>query len=1426
MEEFLNSYRLGIDVGSTTVKLVLLDDDANVVYSDYRRHNADIKNTFTASLKDLLGKVGECSLKIVITGSVGMAIANKLDITFVQEVIASAKFIQRRYPQVRTFIDIGGEDSKIIFFEEGKIPDIRMNGSCAGGTGAFIDQVAMLFEIKSTSELNAMAEQSTRIYPIASRCGVFSKTDIQNLLSQNVSRNDIAASVFNAVALQVVASLAHGTDIEPTIFFCGGPFAFLPELHKSFLRVLNLREEDCIIPEEAKLVPASGCAMLAKTMSKGECLLSELVSRMKSEQQKNSGVTGVTLPALFESQEELDNWREQNQSKFKNSAEMKRGATVRCFLGVDSGSTTTKTVLLDEEGRMIYHDYRNNCGNNFNTFIEALENLRKTAEERETNLEIIGSVSTGYGENLLKTAFNMDRGIVETIAHFTAARQISPDVSFVLDIGGQDMKAIFVENGAIKRIEINEACSSGCGSFIENFANMLNYPVAKFAAMSCLAKHPSDLGTRCTVFMNSKVKQSLGEGAEVPDIAAGFSYSVIKNCLFKVLKLKDVRDLGDKIVVQGGTFKNLSIVRVLEKLTGKKVGFSDIPELMGAYGAALYAFKELKNNKPVPLSRLIESKNYQSSVEICPGCENHCTVKVFTFQDNRRFFSGNNCEKVYSNKSENETKGVDMHAEKYIMLLNRKSVPKETARMVIGIPRGLGIYENYPFWHALFNECNIYPQLSASSSSKLYEWGVHSIMADNICFPAKLMHGHVIDLIRKKVDRIFYPYVIYEQKEDEKARDSYNCPIVAGYSDVLMSSIEPKEKFGIPFDSPVITFNDNDLLHNSCTAYLKSLGVDSKTIKRAIAAAVKAQEDYHKQLADRAKEILEQSRREKRLTIVLAGRPYHVDPLIQHKISQCIAEMGINVVTENVAALAGDGVYDELLAVPQWTYPNRIFKAAHFVANSDSSIQLVELTSFGCGPDAFILDEVNAILGRKGKNLTVLKIDDVNNIGSLRLRIRSLVESLKVGEHTQKDLPPEKTAVFNIEDRRRTLLIPYFADDYSDFVPTLFKLLGYKVVNLPPGTQEAAEIGLKYANNEVCYPATIVVGSILQALQSGSYDRNEIAVAITQTGGQCRASNYLQLIKRAMITAGYADIPVVSIGFGGDTSNVQPGFKLSFHRVIRVLVPSLYSTDCLAKLYYASAVREKVPGTARALRDKYVQRSIPIIERKDMRELKALLKEAVAEFDSIIDHVKRPIVGVVGEIYVKYNSFGNKFVVKWLIDHKIEPAMPSIFNFFSNFFVNNHVVREENVKKQNFPLFLSDLGYRYVRKVAKEFDDMCHPFPYYRDFSDDFHDMEMAKQMINPACNFGEGWLIPAEIGHFAEHNINNVISLQPFGCISNHIISKGLEKRIKKLYPKMNLLFLDFDLGTSEANIFNRLHFMAENCKEELASEGEESDS
>lgn len=826
------------------------------------------------------------------------------------------------------------------------------------------------------------------------------------------------------------------------------------------------------------------------------------------------------------------------------------------------------------------------------------------------------------------------------------------------------------------------------------------------------------------------------------------------------------------------------------------------------------------------LNDLISANSYESAFEICPGCENHCTVKLFHFQNGKTFFSGNNCEKVYSNTQQEQRRGINMFAEKYKMLFRKPEKELPANAPTIGIPRGLGIYENYPFWKTLFSECGFRPVLSKPSSNSLYESGLRAIMADNICFPAKLMHGHINDLIAQKVDRIFYPYVVYERKEDEKSGNSYNCPIVAGYSDVIKSSMDPAQKAGIPFDAPVITFNNPKLMQKSCWAYLQTLNVPKEVAFRAIDRAWQAQNDYLSALTRRGNEILEAAIREKRMVILLAGRPYHIDPLIEHKISHAIADMGIDVITENTAAVKGAEVYNELNAMSQWSYPNRIFKAAYFVGKHPyRNLHFVQLTSFGCGPDAFILDEVNAVLKRFHKNHTILKIDDVNNIGSLRLRVRSLVESVSgfgqpvsaVDEQGANiPAPYVTTRLFTKKERRRTLIGPYFAEGYSEFFPSIFKVAGYKLITLPMGNQQAAEMGLKYANNEVCYPATIVVGSIMNALLSGEYDLNDVAVIMTQTGGQCRASNYYSLIKNALVSAGMQDIPVLSLALSASVKASQPGFTIPWRKVLGITVNTVLYADCLAKLYHAAVVREKVPGSVKQLRQKYTERALPLIEARNSKGLRQLLGEAVREFTAAIDTAKQvPVIGLVGEIYVKYNGFSNKYVTNWLEEHGVEVVPPSLIGFLTTGFANNHINRDLNIKEVKFPKWLNDFVYNILYKKIKQFNTICQPFPFYRPLTHEFEDARLAEQVVNLAGDFGEGWFLPGEICHLAENGIHNVVSLQPFGCIANHIISKGVEKRLKQVYPQLNLLFLDFDSGTSEANVFNRLHFMVENCKQ-----------
>lgn len=1414
----MDCIRAGLDVGSTTAKLVLVDGQGEIRLSLYKRHHADIQGTAIALFRQVFDKMGDCRLQLTVTGSAGMGVAERFLLPFEQEVVSATNLIRTVYPEIKTLIDIGGEDAKMVFFSEEALPDMRMSGNCAGGTGAFIDQMATLLGC-SVDQMGEWAMQSGKIHPIASRCGVFSKTDIQNLIARNVSKADVSASVFHAVAVQTITTLSRGYEVRPKVLFCGGPFAFNPALRLAFVNYLDLKEDDYIIPEYAPVVSAWGAA-LSPNKGDQKILLSEFIDRLGRKDISGNLVKTNRLDPLFKDQQELETWEEE-----KRGTEIERIPIAEsdgvCYLGIDSGSTTTKIVAVDETGRMLFSYYANNEGNPIATAQKGLQQFASEADAAGKTIRIKGSCSTGYGEDLLRAAFGLDNGIIETIAHYISGRKVAEDASFILDIGGQDMKALFIENGALYRVEINEACSSGCGSFISAFAGSLNHSVNEFSAAACTAESPCDLGTRCTVFMNSKVKQFLREGASVADISAGLSYSVVKNCLYKVLKLQNLSELGSHIVVQGGTMRNRSIVRAFEKLTNLPVSFTNIPELMGAYGCALYA-QENSDENSVELSEILKTTDYTDKQTQCKGCENQCYVTRYTFGNGNFYFSGNKCEKIFSNKGEARTSGQNVYNEKYNLLFDRP-VKTVGSGLKIGIPRILGMYEEYPFWQTLFAECGFDVKLSAPSTMRKYEKGVGSVMSDNICFPAKLAHSHILDLLEQKVDRIFYPFTVYEKLDDKQENNSYNCPIVAGYAEVLRSSMNPEATHGVPLDSPTITFKDSKGLRRCCLDYLRTLGISDRTTRRALKKAVAAQEEYWTTLKKRNIEIRQSAKEQGRLTIVLAGRPYHTDPLIQHKLSDMIAGFGVDVISEDMIRHEEAINITNVHSVPQWSYVNRILKAAQWVADQGDDVHFMQMTSFGCGPDAFLLDEVRSILKRKDKTLTILKIDDVNNIGSLRLRVRSLIDSLKFSQAEQqkkvigRDIHPFRTTKpYGKEERQRKLLLPHFSDAHVEVIEALFKAAGYEAETLPRPDTASVDQGLKYANNEVCYPATLLIGDMIKALQTGQYDLDQVALIITQTGGQCRATNYLPILKKAVVDAGFEQVPVISLTSGGDS-----GLKINWLKIGPIALAGLLYGDCLAKFYFAAAIRETIPGEAARLRKHYLAEAVPYILKRDVDALFRLLREAAGAFDQCVSgnlqKANLPKVGVVGEIYLKLNSFSHKDILNWLQEQGIEVIPPTITAFFMQAFVNHKVNKEAHLSRSSMVTdFVMNKIYKWANNYIERANQVCCGFRYFTPFSNIFEEAEHAAGVVTLTAQFGEGWLIPAELVGFAKSGVHNVVSLQPFGCIANHVISKGIEKKIRERFPQMNLLFLDFDSGVSEVNVLNRLHLMVNNLKQQ----------
>lgn len=1408
-------YKMGIDVGSTTVKIVVVDSNAHILYKTYTRHQANIQQTLVTELQKVAKQYPNRVFTINISGSAGMGIGERVGIPFVQEVVAAVEVVKNVYPAAHTLIDLGGEDAKMVFFSEGRHPDIRMNGSCAGGTGAFIDQMASLMNI-SVEELGQSALEFDKIYPIASRCGVFAKTDVQNLISRNIPVADISASILHAVALQSVTTLSRGCDTIPKVICIGGPLTFIPALRNAFRNVLKIQDSDIIVPENGEYFPAWGAA-LNETKEIEEIDLSELIDKLSASTSSNHE---EALKPLFKDELEYIEWdanRNVKTLKFKPLGEDKY---VECFLGIDSGSTTSKIVVMDSEANIIYKFYGNNEGNPLKKVMEGLSLFYKEAGEKGVTVKFRSSAATGYGEDLMKSALGLDYGIVETIAHLSGAQYVDPNVTFVLDIGGQDIKSIFISNGVISNIELNEACSAGCGSFLQNFATTMNMELAEFTRAACLAKYPSDLGSRCTVFMNSKVKQSLRENAGNDDIAAGLAYSVVKNCLFKVLKISNLNQLGDHIVVQGGTFRNDAVYRALEMLSDKSVSSTDHPELMGALGAALYSQrlweKKQKETSFTGEEALFDVNSIDSKELACKGCTNHCSVLRFKFNNGNISYAGNKCEKVFYNKNSERKEGYNAFDRKNEILFNRPVNADNIEKgKTIGIPRVLNMFDNYPFWHTLFTECGFNVRLSPESTFPLYQKGVGGVMSDNICFPAKLVHGHILTLIEQKVDRIFYPIVPKEEKEFGESSNSFNCPVVSGYPDVIKSSIDPQNRHGVPFDEPVITFSNNKALYKGCFSYLSGLGISKSVFENAFDKAVKVKDELKQELYGFQKELLDKTIESGELIFIAAGRPYHTDPLIHQKVGQILSDLGVIVLTDDVFRKPESHGFGKLNIISQWSYPNRVVQAALEVAKLPQNVQLIQLNSFGCGPDSFFMDETRDILKAVGKNITVLRIDEIASPGSIRLRLRSLVESLKAvksldtvsdAQYKGYSVPYKKA-----KDSNKTILIPWLCDFISPFAPALGELLGLKVENLPKSNKLSADLGLMYGNNEVCYPSTLVLGDIISALQSGNYDVKDIVLAITQTGGQCRATNYIAQIKSGLINAGFNDIPVIALSSGDTYQNEESEFFLDWKKIAKLAIPLVLYGDGLQQMHGAISVREKKEGASQEVFDFYIERGIDAVRAKDSKTLFRLLKEAVEDFNNVPIHNRvYSRVGLIGEIFVKYNNYAQANISEWLRSKNVEVSTPPLLDFLMQFFVNSKVNVDNGLSEDTiFSKTLKPLIWWYINGKVKKAEKILSKFKFYEASESIYAKAEAASEVLSLSNQFGEGWLIPGEIAHYARKGVNKVVCLQPFGCIANHIVAKGVEKRIKEIYPNMNILYLDIDGGIAEVNLQNRLHFM-----------------
>ena len=1399
----MKTYRAGIDIGSTTVKLVVLDDNNEIIYGKYRRHQANTQSTLAELMKDARETLEDCRLKIKITGSGSINLGKSLDIAFVQEVVAVATALQSVAPQTDVAIELGGEDAKIIYFTGGL--EERMNGVCAGGTGSFIDQMAALLQTDAEG-LNKEAENYKEIYPIAARCGVFAKTDIQPLINEGATKADLAASIFQAVVNQTISGLACGKPIRGCVAFLGGPLHFMPELKKAFIRTLKLTPENIVDPENSHLFAAMGAALEAEDAN--AVSVSDLIARL--EQGVAVAFEMPRLAPLFEDKAEYEAFCARHKKAVIEQQDL-TAYEGSCFLGIDAGSTTTKLALIGSEGQLLFSYYANNHGNPIETAKNAMRELQKILPANE---KIVRSCSTGYGEELLKSAFSLDEGEVETIAHCTAASFFDSQVDCVLDIGGQDMKCIKLKNGAVDSIMLNEACSSGCGSFIENFANSLGYTAQDFAKQALFAESPVDLGTRCTVFMNSNVKQAQKEGASVSDISAGLAYSVIKNALFKVIKLADAKDLGQHIVVQGGTFYNQAVLRAFEKIAEVEVTCPDIAGLMGAFGAALIA---RSNYKGQPTSILpienITSLTYTSSSRRCGGCSNNCMLTVNKFPGGRTHVTGNRCEKGLGNAGANQ-KAPNMFEYKRKRLFDFEPLAESDApRGVIGIPRVLNLYENYPFWAVFFKELGFRTVLSPWSSRKIYELGMESIPSDSECYPAKLAHGHVQWLINQGIKTIFHPCVFYEHQETENAQNHFNCPIVVSYPENLKNNVEAVADGKVKYIRPFLAFTSEKTAADRLVRLCKEeWDIPAPAVRKAAQLAWNEQQKAKADIRKEGARLFAQMEKHGKHGIVLAGRPYHIDPEINHGIPELIASYGLTVFTEDSLPVKQD-TDRHLRVVDQWVYHSRLYSAAEFVRERDD-LELIQLNSFGCGLDAVTTDQVNEILEHSNKLYTLLKIDEINNLGAVRIRIRSLIAAMRMRskEHIKPNPQPVAyhRAEYSAEMQAQgyTILAPQMSPIHFDILEPVFKKHGYHVVILDNDNRTAIDTGLKYVNNDACYPSITVVGQIMEAVLSGRYDTNRLAIAMTQTGGCCRASNYVAFIRRALDKAGLSYIPVISLNANGMEKNA--GFQWSAGLLMDAAHALVYG-DLFMRCLYRVRPYEKEAGSANALHKKWKDICIDSLTNpKSNYRYKDVCKGIVEAFDNfpIDESVKKPRVGIVGEILVKYMPLANNHLVDLLEKEGAEAVVPDMMDFF-NYSVFGSQYKAKYLGTKKSTAVISAAGIKMIEALRKPAIEALKRSRRFEPPVSIYEIAEMTKPFLSLGNQYGEGWFLAGEMVELLTHGTPNIVCIQPFACLPNHVVGKGVIKALRKTYPQANIAAVDYDPGASEVNQLNRIKLM-----------------
>ncbi len=1405
----VSTYSLGIDIGSTTVKIAILDGAQRILFSDYKRHFANIQETLSGLLQDAFAKLGDLTVHPMITGSGGLTLANYLEIPFVQEVIAVSSSLQKLAPQTDVAIELGGEDAKIIYFENGNVEQ-RMNGICAGGTGSFIDQMASLLQTDAPG-LNEYAKGYQSLYTIAARCGVFAKSDIQPLINEGATKEDLAASIFQAVVNQTISGLACGKPIRGHVAFLGGPLHFLSELKAAFIRTLKLDEEHTIEADNSHLFAAIGSALNAQ--EKKALPLSRLCEKLSSGIKMEFEVE--RMEPLFKDEAEYEAFRSRHEDSCVKTFPLEDYAG-NCYLGIDAGSTTTKVALVGEDGSLLYSFYSNNNGSPLKTAIGAIQDIYS---QLPRGVKIVRSCSTGYGEALMKAAFLLDDGEVETVAHYHAAAFFNPRVDCILDIGGQDMKCIKIKNGTVDSVQLNEACSSGCGSFIETFARSLNYSVQDFAQAALFAEHPIDLGTRCTVFMNSKVKQAQKEGASVADISAGLAYSVIKNALFKVIKVSDASELGRQIVVQGGTFYNDAVLRSFEKIADCQAIRPDIAGIMGAFGAALIARENYTKGYQTSMLTIdqINALEFETTMAKCKGCTNHCRLTINRFSGGRQYISGNRCERGLG-RPKNPSQVPNLFEYKLKKLFSYEPLSADQAvRGRVGIPRVLNMYENYPFWYTFFTRLKYQVVLSPASTRNIYELGIESIPSESECYPAKLAHGHVTWLIRQGVDFIFYPALFYERNETPEAGNHYNCPIVTSYSENIKNNVEEIGRGEAVLRNPFLSFSSLETAAQALVEEFQEL--PAQEVRAAAQAAWAELDEARQDIRDKGEEVLRWLSDNGRQGIVLAGRPYHLDPEINHGIPELITSYGLAVLTEDSISHLGKPERP-LIVSDQWMYHSRLYAAAAYVRTRDD-LNLIQLNSFGCGLDAVTTDQVNDILSGSGKIYTCLKIDEVNNLGAARIRIRSLLSAIRAKEKKQESRTIRSTAleraVFTEEMRKDyTILCPQMSPIHFELLEAAFRSCGYRVEVLPNDNRRAIDTGLKYVNNDACYPSLLVVGQIMDALLSGRYDLDRVAVIMSQTGGGCRATNYMGFIRRALEKAGMEQVPVISVNMAGLEAN--PGFKLSLNLLLRGVYAAVFG-DIFMRCVYRMRPYEKEPGSVNACHRKWAEECRRFISgpHPGFSRFFRMCRRIVEDFDRIpITDEKKPRVGIVGEILVKFAPAANNHLVELLESEGAEAVVPDLLDFMFYCFYNQ-IYKAEHLGTSRRAARMAHLGIRGMEWVRSAAAKALSRSVHFQPPTDIETIASYAAPIVSIGNQTGEGWFLTGEMVELIHSGTENIVCAQPFGCLPNHVVGKGVIKELRRRYPGSNVVAIDYDPGASEVNQLNRIKLMLSTAQKNL---------